>query len=208
MKAVILGDGEQPAKSQIQTELETAGMLIAADGGALSAARLGLVPDIIIGDLDSYRPDGSETGTIIHLSDQETNDLEKALTYAKEHGVENVVVFGATGKRLDHTLKNLSVLLQFHKTFKRIVFQDRYSTICIADSPFRKQFPVGTSLSLFPLSGTVSGITTRGLMYPLTNGELKNGVQDGSSNETVEKTVEIEFKKGDLLLIINHQTTE
>ena len=72
-------------------------------------------------------------------------------------------------------------------------------------SPFKRDFAPGTSVSLFPLSGTVEGITTKGLKYPLTRGTLKNGVQDGSSNQTVKKTVEIEFKKGDLLLLVNHE---
>ncbi len=71
-------------------------------------------------------------------------------------------------------------------------------------SPFKRNFPPGTSLSLFPISGTVEGMTTKGLKYPLTKGTLKNGVQDGSSNQTVKKTVEIEFKKGDLLLLVNY----
>jgi len=52
----------------------------------------------------------------------------------------------------------------------------------------------------------VDGITTRGLKFPLQNGTLQNGFQDGSSNETVEKIVEINFKKGDLLLLENHKT--
>ena len=204
MKAVVLCDGEIIKKQIIQNELADSGLFIAADGGANHAYKLGLVPDVIIGDLDSYTETGQETAEVIHKPGQETNDLEKALSYAAKKNVQQVIVFGATGKRLDHTLKNLSVLLQFNSQFSSIVFKDRYSTIFLVTPPFKKEFPVGTSISLFPLSGTVENITTIGLKYPLKNGILKNGVQDGSSNQTCKKTVEINFKKGDLLLLVNH----
>jgi thiamine pyrophosphokinase len=204
MKAIIICDGDIPGKPMIVDELSSTDLVIAADGGAYHAQRLHLNPDVIIGDLDSYTVTGDESATVIHDPDQENNDLEKALAYAKNNSVNNVVVFGTTGKRLDHTLKNLSVLLQFDPLFDSIVFKDGYSVMKIIHSPFRASFELGTSLSLFPLSGTIEGITTRGLKYPLQNELLKNGMRDGTSNETVEKTVEIEFKKGDLLLLINH----
>lgn len=204
-KCVIICDGELPLKETMTAELIHSDLLIAADGGALALKGMDILPDVIIGDLDSYQPSGNESAKVIKDPDQETNDLEKSLAYAEKESADVVVVFGATGERLDHTLKNLSVLLQFHTRFKHLVFKDHYSTMEIISSPFKRNFETGTSLSLFPLSGTVEEITTRGLKYPLTRGILKNGVQDGSSNETIKKTVEIEFKKGDLLLLVNHE---
>lgn len=206
MKAVVLCDGEVAEKEKLLSDVNDADLLIAADGGAGKAAKYGIEPDVIIGDLDSYEVTGNEAAEVIRDPGQETNDLEKALKYAKEKSAKTVIVYGATGKRLDHTLKNLSVLLQFNNQFNSIFFKDRYSTIRIIHSPFKEEFPLQTSVSLFPLSGTVEGITTQGLKYPLKNGTLQNGRQDGSSNETVEKTVEINFKKGDLLLLVNHKT--
>lgn len=206
MKTVVFCDGELAPNEWIQKDIEEASLIIAADGGACQAIAAGFHPGVIIGDLDSYKPTGNEQALIIHDPDQETNDLEKALNYAKNNASEDVIVFGATGKRLDHTLKNLSVLLQFSRQFRSICFKDRYSEIRIITSPFREEFPLHTSISLFPLSGTVEGLTTKGLKYPLSNGILKNGVQDGSSNETVKKRVDIVFEKGDLLLLVNTQT--
>lgn len=204
MKAVILCDGEAPERGYILSDLEGSDLFIAADGGAYSALELDLQPDIITGDFDSYEITGNETATLINNPDQETNDLEKALFVALERGITHVTVFGATGKRVDHTLKNLSVLLQFNKRFKKICFKDNRSTITVIQSPFKKAFPLKSSISLFPLSGEVSNVTTRGLRYPLKNESLKNGYQDGTSNESIEKIVEIEFEKGDLLLLLNH----
>lgn len=204
MKAVILCDGDIPKKAIVERELSDSELLIAADGGAYHAQKLGLSPEIIIGDLDSYKVTGNETASVIHDKDQETNDLEKALSCALERSANDVIVFGATGKRLDHTLKNLSVLLQFDRKFDSIVLMDDYAVMKIIQSPFKGMFEPGTVLSLFPLSGKVEGITTKGMKYPLKNEDLENGIRDGSSNEAIEKTVEIEFKKGDLLLLMNH----
>lgn len=203
MKSVILCDGEHPGKNQLQNDLKQASLFIAADGGAQIAIQLNLYPDIIIGDLDSYEVTGEEECEVIHDPDQETNDLEKALKFALTKSVTDVIVYGATGKRVDHTLKNLSVLLQFDSEFRSIVFKDRYSVMSIVKSPFRKALPIGTSVSLFPLSGKVKKITTSGLQYPLKEGVLENGKMDGTSNRTVKKIIEIVFEKGDLLLLIN-----
>lgn len=204
MKAVILCDGDIPRKSMITKELSDSELLIAADGGANQAHNLDLQPDIIIGDLDSYTVSGKESALVIKDEDQETNDLEKALSFALKKSVSKIIVFGATGKRLDHTLKNLSVLLQYNPDFKSIVLVDDYATITIIQSPFKKSFKIGTVISLFPLSGKVEGITTKGLKYPLIDEALENGIRDGSSNEAVKETVEINFKKGDLLLLTHH----
>lgn len=204
-KSVILCDGEPPDSGLILSELRDSNLFIAADGGAYRAAEMDLQPDIITGDLDSYIVTGNEKATIIHNPDQETNDLEKALNVALENNSTHTVVFGATGKRIDHTLKNISVLLQFNSRFESILFRDQSSTLTIIESPFCAEFPLHSSISLFPLSGEVTGLTTRGLRYPLKNESLKNGVRDGTSNESIEKIVEIEFKKGDLLLVLNHK---
>lgn len=205
IKSVILCDGDIPDREQILSELKDAKHFIAADGGANRAHELDLQPDIITGDFDSYIVTGKEKSTIIKNPDQETNDLEKALSISLKRFSTHVIIFGATGKRVDHTMKNLSVLLQFNDKFDQISFKDKFSSIRIIKSPFKEEFPLYSSISLFPLSGEVTGITTRGLRYPLKNELLKNGVQDGTSNESVEKIVEIEFKKGDLLLIVNHK---
>lgn len=206
-KAVIVCDGVLPETGEISGELSGNVLFIAADGGGNRAREMGLTPDVIIGDMDSFIRGENETARIILDPDQETNDLEKALQFAACQQCLQIVVFGATGKRTDHTLKNLSVLLRFDPQFHSLLFKDRYSEISLIRSPFRAEFPLSTSLSLFPLSGEVTGITTQGLKYPLSGETLKNGVRDGTSNETCLKQVDIEYESGDLLLIVNLRQT-
>ena len=208
MNAVILCDGRPPAADVLNRFLDDASLFIAADGGAFTAHAMGLHPEVIIGDFDSFTPSGDELSEMVTDPDQETNDLEKALNYALKKGATSATVFGATGKRLDHTLKNLSVLKQFNNKFEKLIFRDRYADIFLIESPYEAELPIHTSVSLFPLSGRVSGITTRGFRFPLNNEDLENGIRDGTSNETIKNRVEIEFEKGDLLMFINHKTDE
>lgn len=203
--AVILCNGTPPLKEQLIRSLEDADLFIAADGGGNIALSFDLVPDVVIGDLDSFTHHDAPC-TVIKDPDQQTNDLEKALLYANKMECSSAVVFGATGRRADQTVKNLSVLKQFNTQFESLVFKDRYCVIKLISSPHTETLPLHTSLSLFPLSGVVSGVSSKGLKYQLKNDTLENGVFDGSSNETIEPLVVITHTSGDLLLFINYQT--
>ena len=202
--AVILCNGQPPKRTQIVCSLKEADLFIAADGGGNIARTMKLSPDVVIGDLDSYQNNTSDAWQVIEKTDQNFNDLEKALNYALQKNVRETVVFGATGLRLDHTVKNLSVLKQFHNRFETLFFRDRFCDVKLIESPFTGKLPIHTNVSLFPLSGIVGGVTSKGLKYELSNDTLENGVFDGSSNLTVSPEIEITFSSGDLLFFINH----
>ncbi len=199
---LILCNGQPPAERLFRECRAKADYFIAADGGGNIARNFDALPDVVIGDLDSYKTSGDESFEIVFQGDQETNDLEKALDYAQKKGGTHICVLGATGLRLDQTLKNLSVLKQFHPHFESIVFKDDFGEIRLITSPFEESFPVGTTVSLFPLSGSVSGISTKGLKFPLQDEKLENGVRDGSSNKVIENPVKVTYKSGDLLLFV------
>ncbi|MEX2402542.1 MAG: thiamine diphosphokinase [Balneolales bacterium] len=199
--AFILCDGEPPTESLFHTYNNLCDVCIATDGAALTALRYGITPDVVIGDMDSFVPPAGYLGNIITDPDQNSNDLEKALAYAVKKGIEDAVVLGATGKRLDHTLKNLSVYRQFKPRFKKLIFEDDYVKIILLPRVYAGQVETSkTTISLFPLSGKVTGVTTTGLKYGLNNEDLINGVRDGSSNETTGTHFEIKHSSGDLLL--------
>jgi thiamine pyrophosphokinase len=152
--------------------------------------------------MDSFTKKESDDFELVYEPDQESNDLEKALRRAITEGSRNVVVLGATGKRLDQTLKNLSVLKQFNDKFESLIFRDNHLDTFLLPNDFSKELKIGTQISLFPLSGVVSGIHTEGLKYPLNNEKLINGVRDGSSNEVVASPVHITHREGDLLMFV------
>lgn len=205
MKSIlILCNGCPPSQQLFDKYRANANYFIAADGGANIALDFGVKPDIVIGDLDSFRGSDNESFEIIFKPDQELNDLEKALHHAQKEKATHVHILGATGQRLDQTLKNLSVLKQFDSLFEEIRIADNFGETRLLPANFWDEFTIGTQISLFPLSGKVTGIHTKGLKYPLDNEALENGVRDGSSNEVVSNPVQITHKKGDLLMFIKH----
>lgn len=204
-KVLILCNGEPPLEDLFHTYRANADYFIAADGGGNIALQFNEKPDAVVGDLDSFKGADTTSFEIIFRPDQETNDLEKALDLAQKEQGTHVNVLGATGLRLDQTLKNLSVLKQFNSKFEQLRIIDNYGDIRLLETPFEEDFPVGTQVSLFPLSGKVSGITTIGLRYPLKDDTLENGVRDGSSNEVIKTPVKITHKHGDLLLFVARQ---
>jgi len=204
--AVVLCNGEPPEKEQLLAPIKAADLFIAADGGANIALKYNLSPDLIIGDLDSFIQKETTSIPLLHKPDQNINDLEKALIYIADQNVADVLVFGATGRRLDHTVKNLSVMKQFQNKFRSLIFRDAYCDVKLITSPYSERIPPGTPVSLFPLSGKVTGISSTGLKYKLSNETLENGVFDGTSNLSVSEQVTITFDHGDLLLFTNHQT--
>lgn len=209
-KAVVLCNGQMPGKQMLESHLSSGVFFIAADGGANRALQYGLLPHLIIGDLDSFdqwvlKEDQKACIQIIKDTNQETNDLEKALLWLKKQEYTEVKIFGATNMRLDHTWKNLSVMMQFNDTFEELRFIDSYGYGFILPKDFEGTFPVQSTLSLIPLSGTVHNITTEGLKYQLKNESLQNGVRDGSSNTNVQERVRITHSKGCLMLFIAHK---
>lgn len=201
---LILCNGLAPSKSLFKEAYERADFFIAADGGANTALSMNVKPDVVIGDMDSYTPLPDDAFKVIEDPDQYSNDLEKALGLAAKKNATSVIVLGATGERVDQTLKNLSVLKQFNNKFKKLLFRDDHGDLKLIKSPFSAELKPNTTVSLFPLSGKVTGITTEGLKYPLQNEALENGVKDGSSNEVVASPVSISFEEGDLILFIAH----
>lgn len=202
MKTLILCNGKPPSLELFNECRRWADFFIAADGGGNIAREFQSIPDVVIGDMDSFTKHESDDFEMVFDPDQETNDLEKALKRAISEGSRDVVVLGATGKRLDQTLKNLSVLKQFNDKFDSLIFRDNHLDTFLLPDNFSKDMKIGTQVSLFPLSGEVSGIQTKGLRFPLNNEKLINGVRDGSSNEVVGSPVHITHKKGDLLMLV------
>lgn len=205
MKTLVLCNGQPPPEPLFKQALAWADLFIAADGGGNIARELASTPDVVIGDLDSYEgPTGhaSAPPEVIRKPSQQTNDLEKALHLAHGRGARRVRVLAATGLRLDHTLKNLSVLKQFNDAFDDLCFVDAHGTTRLLPRSYSADIAPGTAVSLFPLSGRVNGITTQGLKYPLNDGYLQNGVRDGSSNTVTASPVHIRHTEGDLLLFI------
>lgn len=203
--ALVICNGEMPPKKMLLPILKTRPFIVCADGGANKARSYAIEPHCIIGDLDSITQRTRHyfsSVPVVHVADQNSTDLEKALDYLLENKFSSAVVVGATGARPDHELSNFSILLKYHSRLK-LTFFDELCTAEIVQKRIKFPADIGQQISLVPL-GRCTGIVTTGLKYPLWNEPLELGVREGSSNEASRDTVEISLKTGSLLLFKIH----
>ncbi len=204
--ALVLANGEAPSKKLLSRLLKESSIFVCADGGANSAARYNLKPDVIVGDLDSASKSTLKKFArveILKVVDDYSTDLEKTLSWVTEKGFQTVVVAGATGGRLDHFLGNLSAMVKFSSKAS-IKFVDDTGEWIYIDRSKELHIPVGATISLIPVSHC-EGIVTKGLRWNLNIESLELGVRDGTSNVVVESPIHISVAKGNLILFHLYQ---
>ncbi|SIQ24462.1 thiamine pyrophosphokinase [Chryseobacterium sp. RU37D] len=156
--------------------------------------------DFISGDFDSHS--GSDEDIykekFIYTPDQNKTDFHKALEIILERGFTDINVFGASGGEQDHFLGNLTVAFGF-KDQLSIKFYDEFSEYYFIPKNFTVKGVKNKMISLYPFP-LVENITTKGLNWPLTNGNLSITSRIGTRNFAIEDEVSIEYKKGDLLI--------
>lgn len=183
----IVGGGT--ADAALLRALATRGVaLIGADGGADTIGAAGLVPEAIIGDLDSlFDREGWERRTrVLHVAEQITTDFQKAL-YCTSAPV--TLALGMTGKRLDHTLAALSALLQVGAT-RKVMLVDDVDVALTVSGAFGFSAERHERVSVHPLLPTRFERSS-GLRYPLDGLTLDPAGRLGTSNEATGGTVEI-----------------
>ena len=162
--------------------------LVAADGGANHLRRISMVPQAIIGDLDSVadKDHWQSVTKLIELTEQDTTDFEKCL-YSVDAPL--FIAIGFSGSRLDHTLATLHVLQKLHRT-KRVVLISDDDVVCVCSGKVEIGLPVGTRVSVYPLN-RIAFESSRGLLYPLNGLVMQPGEMIGTSNESNEAEVAI-----------------
>jgi len=178
--------------------------VLAADGGANHLARIGVRPAVVVGDLDSIRPEvrrwiGEER--VAHRPDQEFTDLHKTLVVAfDERGATRVTVLAATGGRLDHAVENLAVLARWADRGE-IELLDRETRILAVRSRVCLETAPGQAVSLIPL-GRCERVTTAGLRWPLAGEPLDLASRTGVSNQALGDRIELAVEGGTLLVFL------
>jgi thiamine pyrophosphokinase len=200
--ALLICNGEPPKRPLLKRLARHANLVVAADGGANQARRLGVTPDVIIGDLDSITPATErhfKRVPTVRVPRQDNTDLEKALDYLTSQGVSEVTIVGCTGRRMDFTLANLSVLWRYSRSLSWCVAGDDWYALPVG-AHRNVEATRGTTVSLVPF-GACRGITLRGLHYPMVDGTLRIG-QVAVSNVVRSSPFSVKMKSGKLLLII------
>lgn len=194
-----------PSLQMLSPLLKEKPFIVCADGGANKARSFGIMPDCIIGDLDSITQRTRQYFSFVptlYNADQNSTDFEKVLEYLLTNKYKSATVVGATGDRPDHTFSNFSILLKYHKKLFLKFFDER-CTIEIVQKKVQFNTIIGQQISIVPM-GICKGITTTGLKFLLKNENLQLGIREGSSNEAVKSVVTITMKSGSLLLFKIH----
>ena len=206
MKIIIVANGALIPTQKAICEIKDADMIIAADGGAVHLHQMGVLPQAIIGDLDSIPKDTliffkqKKIPVITHPSRKNQTDTELCIDYAVEQGATEIVFLGGTGHRLDHTLANIFLLRKLADRDIKSWILDAHNEIHIAMSYLKLTGKPGDLLSIIPVSDKVTGLTLEGLEYPLTDKTLYMGTALGVSNVFIGEEAIIRLESGIIIV--------
>jgi thiamine pyrophosphokinase len=210
--ALLIANGEACDSVITQSLLEWSPTVIVLDGAIDRVVASGIKVDILIGDFDSGEEHLEEIQEsqfpikIVHTPDQEKTDLEKGIEYLISQGYPAVNIIWATGKRMDHTLANVTNIIKYQEKIKIVMLDDysRITPLLPLPHKFEKWLPAKTVISLIPIS-TAFGVITHNLKYPLSDENLSLAGRIGNSNEVAEEgLIQIQFREGNLLLLECH----
>ena len=185
-------------------------MVISADSGMEFCRKAELLPDLILGDFDSARPE-----TLAFFREKcperietfparkDWTDTELAIMKALEAGAGKITVLGGTGTRLDHVMGNIHLLKQALDAGAECVLTDPHNRIRMIAGmrKLKKKEQFGKYVSLVPFTPQVTGLTLQGFAYNVENVTLEAGTSLGISNEIQDEEAVINFREGILLVM-------
>lgn len=215
MRVIVIANGEWDSEwGRSELTKEENDLVICADGGADLAISSGVIPDVLIGDLDSISKDNLEkcqkNGVKVeqYPSQKDETDLELAMIFAQEYlrsygsPDDEILLYGAGGKRLDHLQGNIALMLGFAQKGRRVRMVDVTYEAWVALSGEEKVRGFkGQEISLIALSAEAK-VSSQGLYYKLDNQTLKQNTTRGISNVFTEEEVKINIHQGSLLVVL------
>ena len=208
MRAIVFANGNLDDPQGVRTLIDPGDVIIAADGGAAHCRTLGCAPDVIIGDMDSLSEEDQQYWAeqdvpfIRHDQRKDETDLELALLHARDLGADAILVLGALGGRWDQTFANLLLPVYHRLVGLDVTFWHAGTWIYVIGQSATIRGNAGQTVSLIPVGGDASGVTTTGLEYPLKDETLYFGGSRGVSNLLLGESAQINVENGTLLCFI------
>lgn len=206
MKTVIISSGEIYDYSFCIDIVRSADRVICADGGTRHAINMQLIPDVIIGDMDSSASQYIEyfgkkgVEVIQYLPEKDKTDTHICIEFALAFSTE-IILLGATGSRIDHMIANISLLKLGIERNIPISMIDNKNNIRLIKDSIRLTGRKGDIFSLIPFTEKVEGICTKGAHYELLDAVMELGDPYGVSNYFEGEAVDISITKGYMLVI-------
>ena len=208
-RIVIFANGILNRPDLLRRYLAPADRIFCADGGAGHALALGLTPEAIIGDLDSLSPELVEQlkarGVVIHRHPtcKDQTDLELTFRLAVAEKPDEILLVTALGGRLDQMLANILLLTRPEYAPVRLTLADgpHWAILLRPEQTMTISGQPGDTLSLIPLTPTVTNVNFRGVEWPLTQATLPLGSTWGISNRLIAHQATVQIGDGLVLLI-------
>ncbi len=208
MKAVVVAHGDVFAEDR--SVLAGADLVVAADGGAMALERWGVVPQVLVGDMDSV---GVERANALAKSgvriirmprEKDESDLELAVEHAIGAGADEITLLGLFGgARLDYTIANALLLADARyrgRVMRAVAGPARLRALHVGETALLTG-AVGELVTLLPVGADAEGIRTVGLRYALRGEALRLGRSRGVSNVIAALPASVTLDAGALLII-------
>lgn len=198
--AVIVAGGEYPTAALPLEIIKNTPYVVCCDGAADRYIATGRVPDAIVGDGDSISTANREKfAQLMHvITEQESNDQTKAIRFCMEQGKRRIAIVGATGKREDHTIGNISLLIEYARAGCNVCSFTDHGVFIPCNGTTTHKCRKGQQVSIFSI--TAKDLSAEGLLYPIY--DFTNWWQ-GTLNECTSEVFTINAN-GEYLLFINY----
>jgi len=214
---VIICDGQFPRTEYPRYLIKSADFSICCDGALVKYLRHSRsifgeerTPDLVIGDMDtlSEKMQARYSSLIVKVEEQEHNDQTKAVRWAISNveGIEQIYILGATGKRVDHTIGNASLLMEYTRMFDleglgiNIEMVSDTGTAFAVNDTFEMDCGIGRQVSIFSPDNSLN-IRSTGLEYP-TDEVVFDNWWKATLNKAVQDTVRLEFSHRSIALVM------
>ena len=184
-------------------------LVIGADRGYLTLAKNQIKPNVVIGDFDSYSGKIDCEKIIKFPVKKDFTDSALAIEYAISQNYKKIIVYGAIGGDLDHTMANLALVANYTQKGTDISFTDNKNIVfALYNGKICFSEKANGRISVFSFHDKAEGVNEKGLLYELENALLENNIPLGVSNEFVGKNAEISVNKGILIIYTSKENYE
>ncbi len=204
MIAALVVNGQPTDQKFLTEQLAAVDYIIAVDGGMHQLAAINVVPDVLVGDLDSYRLDAaaSNAAEVVQLPvEKDQSDLEFAIDLAVQRGATMLLLYSALGNRLDHMLLNFNVLMRAKQRGVAAELRTVNQRLIVARRQQLLALDEGQIFSIIPLTN-LSGVTISGAKYNLENHFIDHYSSHCLSNSAATERVSITIEQGDAFIVV------
>lgn len=209
MKALIVLNGKILDLNRLRVVGKEVDFILSADGGTNHCLEASLIPDLVVGDLDSISEESiqiiKKNGIPIEKFPvkKDKTDSELASDYVIDKGFKDITIMGAIGNRMDHTLANILLLTKLTEKGIKGRIIDGINTIYLVEDELTLENQAGFYVSVIPITNSGILISLKGFEYELENTEIKFGSTLGISNRIVKNKGIVKVHKGRGLVIVS-----